>query len=347
MNNLTQCLTAVASMARSWKITVIWRLTFLCAFAAVLGTLYLTLSPDPLPTRSTWRLRIPERDRSLTDGCEDGFTDEHRLAVIVPFRDRFEELLEFVPHMNRFLCKQKIRHRMIIVNQVDALRFNRASLINIGFLIGERLSCDYIAMHDVDLLPTNDNLSYSYPADGPFHVAAPELHPKYHYKKFVGGILLVTNDHFRLTNGLSNKFWGWGREDDEYYLRMMENNLEIRRPEGITTGNNTFKHFHDNLRRARDAARYGDQKAHSIRDRVTGLNTTEYTIESENNIVINGSSALIVGVHLECNIHETPWCMTPKQLELTLNDLSKKLSRKEYADLKRDLEKHKVIQPKT
>lgn len=314
----------------------------------MLGTLYLTFSPDPLVSPTRLRLVIPGRDHSSTDGCEDGYTDDHRLAVIVPFRDRFEELLEFVPHMNRFLCKQKIWHRMIIVNQVDALRFNRASLINIGFLVGERLSCDYIAMHDVDLLPNNDNLSYRYPMEGPFHVASPELHPKYHYKNFVGGILLVTNDHFRLTNGLSNRFWGWGREDDEYYLRMTENNLQVRRPEGITTGNNTFKHFHDNLRRARDNLRYGDQKAYSRkRDHVTGINTTMYTIESESNIVINGSSALIVGVRLECNIQETPWCMTPTQLELALKDLSKRLSPKEYADLVKDVESHKMILVKT
>lgn len=46
-------------------------------------------------------------------------------------------------------------------------------------------------MHDVDLLPLNKNLSYSYPEKQPFHVAAPNLHPRYHYSNFVGGILLV------------------------------------------------------------------------------------------------------------------------------------------------------------
>lgn len=89
---------------------------------------------------------------------------------------------------------------LIILNLLNIFRFNRASLINIGFLIGERLSCDYIAMHDVDLLPMNDELSYSYPADGPFHIAAPDLHPNYHYSKFVGGILLLTNTHFRMVS---------------------------------------------------------------------------------------------------------------------------------------------------
>ena len=52
-------------------------------------------------------------------------------------------------------------------------------------------------MHDVDLLPLNPNLMYKYPEKGPFHVSGPELHPKYHYKTFVGGILLLTMEQFR------------------------------------------------------------------------------------------------------------------------------------------------------
>lgn len=46
----------------------------------------------------------------------------HRLAIIVPFRDRFEELMEFAPHLHTYLNEQKIRHKIFIVNQVDILR---------------------------------------------------------------------------------------------------------------------------------------------------------------------------------------------------------------------------------
>ena len=75
-------------------------------------------------------------------------------------------------------------------------RFNRGSLVNVGYLLA-RDECDYIAMHDVDLLPANDALSYAWPGNGPFHVSAPHLHPRYNYEKFVGGILLLTNHHFK------------------------------------------------------------------------------------------------------------------------------------------------------
>lgn len=46
----------------------------------------------------------------------------HRLALLVPFRERFEELLAFVPYMHRFLSKKRIRHRIFILNQVDHFR---------------------------------------------------------------------------------------------------------------------------------------------------------------------------------------------------------------------------------
>lgn len=163
-----------------------------------------------------------------------------KLAVLVPFRERFEELLQFVPHMNLFLNKQKIPHHIFILNQIDRFRFNRASLINVGFLYTKN-NYDYIAMNDVDMLPLNENLTYAYPKYGPFHVASPELHPKYHYPTFIGGILLVNREHFELVNGMSNKYWGWGLEDDEFYVRLKEAKLKVYRPQNITTGTtNTF-----------------------------------------------------------------------------------------------------------
>lgn len=84
-------------------------------------------------------------------------------------------------------------------------------LVNIGFLFASNEST-YMAMHDVDLLPINDQLSYQFPSEGPFHLSAPNLHPKYHYDKYVGGILLMRNKHFVQVNGFSTKYWGWGLE---------------------------------------------------------------------------------------------------------------------------------------
>lgn len=101
-------------------------------------------------------------------------------------------------------------------------RFNRAALINVGFLESGN-STDYIAMHDVDLLPLNEELDYGFPEAGPFHVASPELHPLYHYKTYVGGILLLSKQHYQLVRPgmpallrVRQHLPGWGLWPEEW-----------------------------------------------------------------------------------------------------------------------------------
>ncbi len=86
-------------------------------------------------------------------------------------------------------------------NECDSLghvmsRFNRASLLNVGYILSEN-ECDFLVMHDIDLLPLNDHLIYEYPSKGPFHVSSPKLHPLYHYKTFIGGILIMSHEQFK------------------------------------------------------------------------------------------------------------------------------------------------------
>lgn len=39
------------------------------------------------------------------------------------------------------------------------------------------------------------------------------------YQYLVGGVLAFRPRHFRLVNGYSNEFWGWGGEDDDMAVR--------------------------------------------------------------------------------------------------------------------------------
>lgn len=53
---------------------------------------------------------------------------------------------------------------------------------------------------------------------------------------------MMKNVHFETLNGLSNKYWGWGLEDDELYVRIREAGIRIRRPEHIGSGiEDTFR----------------------------------------------------------------------------------------------------------
>ena len=96
--------------------------------------------------------------------------------------------------MDHFLTEAEINFEIIVVNQADTFRFNRAALINAGYIYSDSLDFDYLAMHDVDLIPTTHQIKYEFPATGPVHLASPELHPKYHYPTYVGGILMLTHE---------------------------------------------------------------------------------------------------------------------------------------------------------
>ncbi|KAL7395226.1 hypothetical protein ABVT39_012488 [Epinephelus coioides] len=241
--------------------------------------------------------------------ADDPSWGPHKLALIVPFRERFDELLVFVPFMHTFLNKKKIRHKIVVINQVDHYRFNRASLINVGYLESGN-DTDYLAMHDVDLLPLNDALDYGFPEEGPFHVASPELHPLYHYKTYVGGILLLTKKHYHLCNGMSNRFWGWGREDDEFYRRLRKAELQLFRPSGITTGYKTFLHIHDSAWRKRDQKRVASQKQEQFKvDPEGGLTNLRYQVESRQELTISGAPCTVINTKLECDQDQTPWCV--------------------------------------
>lgn len=44
---------------------------------------------------------------------------QHSLAVVVPFRNRYSELMQFVPHIHKFLTRQRVKHQIWVINQAD------------------------------------------------------------------------------------------------------------------------------------------------------------------------------------------------------------------------------------
>ena len=64
--------------------------------------------------------------------------------------------------------------------------------------------------------------------------------------------MLISRKHFQLLNGMSNRYWGWGMEDDEFGFRIREAKLEVHRPslDVITTRKkDTFYHHHSKVKR--------------------------------------------------------------------------------------------------
>jgi len=67
-------------------------------------------------------------------------------------------------------------------------------------------------------------------------------------------------EHYLLVNGYSNKYWGWGGEDDDMYKRIIRKQLKIERPPATIARYKMLKHTHqkandNNLKILRTARR--------------------------------------------------------------------------------------------
>lgn len=159
-------------------------------------------------------------------------TARHKVAIIVPYRDRQQHLAVFVNHMHPFLMKQQIEYGIFIIEQEGEKPFNRAKLMNVGYVESQKMEPNFTCFifHDIDLLPTDTRNVYSCTTQ-PRHLSAAVDVFKYKlpYKNLFGGVSAMTNEQLRKVNGYSNKYWGWGGEDDDMADRLKINNYHIAR----------------------------------------------------------------------------------------------------------------------
>ena len=152
----------------------------------------------------------------------------HKLGIIVPYRNRFAQLIEFRLAIKAFFRNKEIDYKVFVVEQDDAKLFNRGKLLNIGFKLAKKAKCDYVCFHDVDMLPTKVDYGYS---EHPVHLASILVNDNNTHKsifaQYFGGVTLFPVETFEKINGYSNEYWGWGFEDDDLLWRCMEYNIPL------------------------------------------------------------------------------------------------------------------------
>lgn len=136
-------------------------------------------------------------------------------CILVPYRDRAEHLMQFIPHIRAYAPELDI----YVIEQMDDLGFNRAKLLNIGFL--ETKGYDYHVSHDIDMLPIEADYSF---CELPTHLAgkASQFGGKLPYNEYFGGVTLIPSEYFELINGFPNNLIGWGCEDDILYRSFIQ-----------------------------------------------------------------------------------------------------------------------------
>lgn len=198
-----------------------------------------------------------------------------KLSIIVPYRNRKENLSVFIPSMKSFL--NKIDYNLLIVEQYDDKLFNRARLLNIGFEFSKN-NCDYVCFHDVDMIPVKAD--YSYP-EVPIHMATnvSQFRHMLPYENYYGGVNLFNNKDFININGYSNEFWGWGGEDDDMLNRVKNKGYELIRRHGVYTSielisghiKSNHSNYNNNTKKLEESYNYD----------MEGLNTLKYKLIEE------------------------------------------------------------------
>lgn len=94
-----------------------------------------------------------------------------RVAIIIPFRDREEHLPVLLKNLHPMLMRQQVNYGIFVVEETKADPFNRASLMNVGFLEANKMAnWDCFIFHDVDLIPLDDRNLYRCP-EQPRHMS--------------------------------------------------------------------------------------------------------------------------------------------------------------------------------
>ncbi|XP_062595063.1 beta-1,4-N-acetylgalactosaminyltransferase bre-4-like [Saccostrea cucullata] len=154
-----------------------------------------------------------------------------RVAIIIPFRDREEHLRILLHNLHPILQRQQLDYGIYVIEQINGTQFNRAMLMNIGYAESIKLyNYTCFVFHDVDLIPENDRIMYDC-IGSPRHLSCAVDKFKYRlpYVTLFGGVTALKREHFEKVNGHSNKFFGWGGEDDDMFRRLVHHGFNISR----------------------------------------------------------------------------------------------------------------------
>ncbi|KAL5010287.1 hypothetical protein ScPMuIL_012592 [Solemya velum] len=200
----------------------------------------------------------------------------HRVAIIVPYRDREIHLKIFLTNLHIFLQEQNIDYGLFVVELAPEVPFNRALLLNVGYLESSKLyNYNCFIFHDVDLIPEDGRNLYIC-ADEPRHmsVAVDKFHYKLPYPSLFGGVSAMTKEQFETVNGYSNLYFSWGGEDDDMAKRLALQNLNIIRFPPEIARYKMIAHIREDLKpEIMDIL-----KTTKHRYKLDGLNSLRYTV---------------------------------------------------------------------
>ncbi|XP_076456736.1 beta-1,4-galactosyltransferase 2-like [Babylonia areolata] len=206
---------------------------------------------------------------------------QQRVAVIIPYRNRWAHLHVLLNNLIPFLVRQQASFTIFVIDQAPPSTFNRALLLNIGVLeasLRDLYTC--FIFHDVDLIPLNDRNLYRC-GEQPKHFAVGINKFMYRlpYPGYFGGVTGLSREQLEKINGNSNLYFGWGGEDDELLYRVRARGMTVARDPPQIGRYDMFRHGRDRGNEA-NPFRFHMLKTARQRMQKDGLTSLSYSITS-------------------------------------------------------------------
>lgn len=226
--------------------------------------------------RKQYSRTLQEGGRYKPHNC----VSKHKVAIIIPFRNRYEHLSYWLFYLHPILIRQQLDYAVFVINQDGEGVFNRAKLMNVGYVEAlKTYDYDCFVFSDVDLVPLDDRNMYRC-FDKPRHlaVAMDKFNFGLPYNTYYGGVSSLSKNQFIKINGFSNTFWGWGGEDDDIYKRIIFRGMSISRPD-MKTGR--YKMIRHNRDKHNEPNPKNPDKLHHTQSTMDkdGMNTLKYSVK--------------------------------------------------------------------
>lgn len=191
-----------------------------------------------------------------------------RPLLLITYRDRPTHLSCLRLHMREWYPDMTVA----VIEQDDIAPWNKGLLYNAGYRELAK-DYDYIIQHDVDFIPVYDKVDYG-PCEVPTMIAgeASQFDYKLYYPQFFGGVVVLSKEHYELTNGFSNQFKGYGGEDDLQYRSFLAKGIKP----AVKMGR--FECFAHPRPKRPDHYQHNLKVLGKGRDFSEGLSTAQYTI---------------------------------------------------------------------
>jgi len=163
-------------------------------------------------------------------------------SIIIPYRNREDHLSVLIPTLQEKFKNEP--YEIIIAEQADNEKFRLSSLYNVAY---KYTTGDLIIFHDVDYIPS-ENVIYQLKNNNPTYpvrqvvflnsdltfkdtnqIPAGYRHFKDDVGNHWGGVFMLHKNHFELINGFNPLYIGWGKEEEETHLRLLEKGLICER----------------------------------------------------------------------------------------------------------------------